>query len=387
MNIYFIGQKGIPVKIGGIERHVEELSSRLAEKGHNVFVYTRPNYTDPELKNYRGVNLISLSGINTKNFDTITHTFRACLDIRKRDVDIIHFHSIGPASLVWLVKILKPKTPIIATFHSKCYLHRKWGMAARIYLRIGEAIACLAPDRTIAVSRSLSEYSYSKYRKNIDYIPNGVNICDKLEAKEIKKWGLSEDNYILAVSRLVGHKGIHFLIEAYKRINTDKKLVIAGDGFYTDKYVKELKELAENNPKIIFTGRQSGETLAELFSNTYLFVQPSESEGLSIALLEAMAYGQAVLVSDIPENKEAVGENGFIFMNKNLEDLERKLKFLLENPHLLKENGKLNKMRVNSLYNWDRIVEDTDKLYREAAEEKNFGRKQSLIRKFIDLLF
>lgn len=192
MKIYFIGQKGIPAKSGGVEKHVEELSRRLVKAGHDVFVYTRPNYTNARLKKYQGVNLISLPSVSTKHLDAISHTFRACLDVIKKDVDIIHFHSIGPSSLIWLVKVLKPSVPVISTFHTRCYQHKKWGIFARVYLRFGELCVCLLADKTITVSESLKNYAQEKYGVNTEYIPNGVTLPKVIRVEKIKKWGLKK---------------------------------------------------------------------------------------------------------------------------------------------------------------------------------------------------
>lgn len=391
MKIYFIGQKGIPAKQGGVERHAEELAVRLVRAGHEVFVYTRPNYTKASLKKYKGINLISIPSIGTKHLDAISHTFRACLDVIKKDADIIHFHSIGPSSLIWLVKLFKPGIPIISTFHTRCYTHSKWGVLARTCLRIAEAIACLMADKTIAVSESLGKYASEKYGVKTYYLPNGVAIPQKTKPKEIKKWGLEKDNYILIVSRLVRHKGIHYLIEAYKKLRTNKKLVIVGAGAFTDNYVWEIKELAANNKNIIFTGEQTGRALSELFSNAYLFVQPSESEGLSVALLEAMAYEKCVLVSDIPENKEAIDEVGFTFKNKDSEDLKKQLLYLFKRKTLVEKIGKLGRIRAREFYNWSDITKNTLKLYREVLKEKQASSfkifKLKTVKKFMSFLF
>jgi len=375
MKIIFIGQKGIPSLSGGVEKHVEELTIRLVNLGHDVSVYTRSNYNKGN-NNYRGVKLIRLPSLPTKNFDAISHTFLACLDlIFKRKVDIIHFHSIGPSSLIWLVKLFKPKTPIIATFHTQCYYHKKWGFFARTYLKFGEFMCCRLADKVIVISKNLKVYTKNKYKREVDYVPNGVSLSKILPLDEIeKKWDIKNNNYFLSVSRLVRHKGIHYLIEAYKKLNTNKKLVIVGGGSFTDKYVKELKKLADGNKNIIFTNIQSGKVLFELFSNAYCFVQPSESEGLSIALLEAMSYGKAVLVSDIPENKEAIGEAGFTFKNKDIGDLSKKLNYLLNNLSAIDRMGKLGKRRVAELYNLDSIVDSIVDIYRQAIfdKQKNF---------------
>ncbi len=371
MKIYFIGQKGIPAVYGGVEKHVEELSTRLAKRGHEVFVYTRPNYTGKNLKKYRGANLISLPTIATKHFDAISHSFLCCFDLLKRDADIIHFHSIGPSFFIWLAKLLKPGTPIIFTFHTKCYEHKKWGIAARICLRIGEAAACGFADKTIAVSRTLSEYAFMKYGVESEFIPNGVSMPKTAKAEKIKKWGLKKGDYILAVTRLVGHKGVQYLIGAYKNLKTKKKLVIVGDGAYTDDYVRELKFQASGNKNIIFTGGQTGTELAELFSNAYLFVQPSESEGLSMALLEAMAHKNCVVASDIKENADVIGNCGVVFKNKNIKSLQTKLSYLLKHPKLVKKYGESAKLKVAKNYNWSSLILSTIKIYRRISANSN----------------
>lgn len=388
MKIYFIGQKGIPAKSGGVERHVDELSRRLVKAGHEVFVYARNNYSGKKLKKYQGVNLISLPTLGTKHLDAISHTFLACWDLLKRDADIIHFHSIGPAFLIWLARLLKPGAPIIFTFHTKCYEHKKWGAIAQNCLRFGEFLGCRLADRTITISKQLTDYARKKYGIEPIYAPNGVTIMKSAAIKKIKKWGLKKDNYILAVSRLVGHKGLHYLINSYKGLKTDKKLVIAGAGAFTDKYVNELKNSARGHKNIIFTGNQTGRILSELFSNAYLFVQPSESEGLSIAMLEAMSYGRCVLVSDIPENLEAARGAGQSFKNKNFLSLRKKLEYLLNNPSKVAALGRLGKEKVKENYDWKNITKEVISVYEDAYQPKP-AKTFWLIRvkKFISLIF
>lgn len=387
MKIYFVGQKGLPAVYGGVEKHVEDLATRLVRAGHEVFVYTRPGYTDKNLKKYQGVNLISLPTIATKHLDAISHTFLACLDLAKRQADIIHFHSIGPSFLIWLARLLKPGVPIIFTFHAKCYEHKKWGYLAKLSLKIGESFACFWADKVIAISPSLAKYVLNKHNIAADYIPNGVSLPKIAKADKIKTWGLKKDNYILTVTRLVGHKGVQYLIAAYKNLKTKKKLVIVGDGVYTDNYVKELKDAAKGNKNIIFTGNQSGRELAELFSNAYLFVQPSESEGLSIALLEAMAYKNCALVSDIIENKQVIARAGFTFKNKSVKSLKQKLAYLLKHQKLVAEKGALARKRAKLLYDWGNIINNTIRLYENALAEKAVLKEEpklSLTRRFIN---
>jgi len=376
MKIAIIGQKGIPAKIGGVEKHVEGISLELAQMGHDVYVYTRHSYTDKNLKEYKGVKLISLPSIKSKHLDAISHTFLACLDIIfKRKVDVVHFHSIGPSALIFMIKIFRPKLPVVSTFHCQDYYHQKWGTFARACLRIGERIACKSPDKVITVSEILKAYTNSRYNVEAEYIPNGAVLQKKEEAEEVKKiWGLEKDSYFLTASRLIRHKGIHYAIKAFQDLKTDKKLVIAGDGFFTDDYAEELKDLARNNKNIIFTGTQSGKILAELYSNAYLLLQPSESEGLSLSLLEAMSYGTPILASDIPENKEALGGAGFVFRNKKVDDLREKLKELLD-PALAKSKIDKEVNRIKDIYNWPKIAKDIDLVYKQAVDIKKNRKK------------
>ncbi len=367
MKIYLIGQKGIPSISGGVEKHVEDLSSCLARQGHEVFVYTRFNYTSRKLKEYKRVRLIPLPSLPTKHLDAISHTFFACLHvIFKRKVDVVHFHSIGPCFWLWLVKLFKPRTKVVATFHSQCYHHQKWGRLARLSLKIGERVCVKYSDEIVVVSKVLKTYVKEKYGRDAHYIPNGVPPASFFPPDSINKnWGLGEKDYILSVSRLVRHKGIHYLIKAFKGLDTDKKLVIVGDSANTDDYVAEVKELAKDDKRIILTGVQSGVVLKELFTNAYAFAQPSESEGLSIALLESMSYSLPVVSSDIKENKEALADGAVFFENKNYKDLREKLKYILERPDLAKELGEKNKLRASQEYSWENIVQELVQVYSE----------------------
>ncbi|MFC1598721.1 glycosyltransferase family 4 protein [Patescibacteria group bacterium] len=371
MKIYFIGQKGIPAIYGGVERHVENLATRLVKEGNEVFVYARKHYTPQDLAEYQGVNLIHLPTIKTKHLDAIMHTFLATLDVLRKDADIIHYHAIGPSSLLWIPKLLKRKAKVVSTFHSDDRNHRKWGYLAKKCLGFGAYISVKFPHKTIGVSQYQCNVNGQEFKGELEYIPNGVPEAHPVAPQLItEKWGLQGNDYILAVSRLIKHKGIHHLIRAYSALkDTDKKLVIAGDSNFTDDYVRYLKDLAGDNKNIIFTGNQSGQSLAELYSNAYLFVQPSEAEGLSIALLEAMSYGKAVLSSDIEPNREATADIGLSFRNKSISDLNQKMQYLLDHPEFVEQIGKKLQARVLVEYNWECITKKTNDLYKELVKE------------------
>lgn len=371
MKIAFIGQKGIPAQTGGVEKQVEELLVHLASRGHDVYAYARRGYA-PHMKEYKGVKLISLPFIKGKNIEAISHTFLAVMHLAFHQYDIIHFQSIGPASLLWLAKILKPRTPIVFTFHCQDYYHKKWSFLAKSYLRLGERIGCSLADQTLVTSKELTAYAVNRYDKGAIYMATGINEPITLAAKNIKElWNLDKDSYILLASRLVRHKGIHYFIEAFKRTKTDKKLVIAGGSAYTDDYIQELYELAAGDDRIIFTGNQSGDVLHELYSNAYLFGQPSEYEGLSVGLLEAMSYALPCFTSDIPANLEGLGGLGYTFKNRNVDDLYLKLNEVLAmSPEDLKKVGKDLKDRTKAEYNWNIIVDEYITVYQKLLDKK-----------------
>ncbi|HPL95353.1 MAG TPA: glycosyltransferase family 4 protein [bacterium] len=386
IKIAFIGQKGIPVSQGGVETHVEELSVRLAKIGHDVIVYTRTPWVPKEYKKYEQVHLISLPSLKTKNLDAITHSFLAVFHaIFKEKVDIIHFQGVGPSLLSWLPKILSRKTKVVATVHSADWEHQKWSFFAKNMLKLGARFACLFADDAIAVSRSLQNFCLANYRGAATYIPNGVSIPEKNNAqseKILKAFNLEKNKYLLVVSRLVKHKGIHYLIEAFKDIKSNKKfaaykLVIVGSTAFTEDYQKFLLTLTRGRSDIVFTGVQTGANLDVLFRHSYLYVQPSESEGLSIAILEAMSYGKSILVSNIPENFELISGNtetgavGFDFENKNVIDLTKKIIHLLNEPRLVHQVGLKAKNYVRLYYNWEEITYRTEKIYRNIIKIKD----------------
>ncbi|MEI6288055.1 MAG: glycosyltransferase family 4 protein [bacterium] len=378
MKIALIGQKGIPAKQGGVEKHVQELSTRLAQAGFDVTAYCRPHYTGEKKKNYKKVKIVNLPSINTKHLDAISHTFLATIHSLFQNYDIIHYHGVGPSLLSWIPRLLNPKTKVIVTFHSVDRKQQKWGLFARVMLTVGEWTACHFPHETITISQTLQKYCLFKFDTETIYIPNGVQISNQKKKKAIlEQYGLEPKKYFLVASRLVKHKGIQTLIKAYQKIKTDKKLVIVGGGSNTGNFTEELKNLARPTSNIVFTGEQVGLELETLFRNAYLFVQPSEAEGLSIALLEAMSYGLPVIVSDIEENLEAMDGHGLSFKNKNVNDLSRQLNFAIKHPIIISKNAKLAKRQTDKKYNWDDIVSRTIGLY----EQTIISDKQLVLQK------
>ncbi len=366
MKIAMLGLKSIPVGEygGGIERHVEELAERLVRRGHTVFVYVR-SYAmkGKKTRTWRGVHLIPLPTIRRKNLETIVHTFLATIHVLFMRVHVIHYHGVGPATFAWIPRILKPWARVIVTFHAIDRFQKKWGAFARFYLGFGEWAAMHFPHRTIVVSHVLQVYTHRRYKKPALYIPNGVELRTIRKTDALIPFHLRAQNYFLMVARLVKHKGIHYLIQAFRSIKTDKKLVIVGAPSFTEDYVEYLAKLAADDPRIIFTGYQTGEILAQLFAHTYLYTHASEMEGLSLSILDAMSYGAPVLVANIPENIEVIDHSGFSFENRNVHDLRKKMMYALANPDAVRAMARRGKNFVKTVFSWDAIVRETEKVY------------------------
>ncbi len=361
MKIAFIGQKGIPAKDGGVEKQAERLALSLKLLDQEILVYNRKKYWPDSKNEFKGIKIISKPFINTKNLASITHNFLATIDVCFRKVDIVHFHGVGPSLLIFIVKLFKPKVKVISTLHSFDYDNDKWGRFARLMLKMGEKSMAKWADKVIVLTPITKEYFKNKYNKEAILIPNGVEIPEYPGNDLLKNWNLEKDSYILSVSRIIKLKGVQYLIEAFKNIETDKKLVIVGEG----EYKQELESLAVGDDRIIFTNNQNGDNLKHLFANAYLFTQTSKMEGLSISLLEAMSYSLPCLVSDIEANLQTTNNLSYSFKSQNINSLEHKLKEILNtDKEKLKNMGEKLKNSVKENYESLAIAKETLNLYR-----------------------
>lgn len=361
MKIAFIGQKGIPANNGGVEKYVENLAINLATLSQEVLVYNRRGYLPNQISEFKGIKIINIPCFKSKNLANITQTFLAIIDVLKRRVDIVHFQGVGPSLLCWLPKLFQPKLKVVATLHSFDYFNDKWGWFAKKMLQLGERLMCRYSDQVIVLSVFMKNYVKTKYNCEGILIPGGANLYTAATQDRLSTWGLSRENYILSVSRIIKLKGLQYLIPAFKNLKTNKKLVITGEG----EYLAPLKKLAAGDDRIIFTGNQGGQTLDQLYANAYLFVQPSEMEGMSISLLEAMAHRTACLISDITANREALADTGFTFMTQNITDLQNQLEKLLNNPEEVKIKALAAYERVRQNFTWVEVAERILKFYQK----------------------
>lgn len=368
MKIKVFGHKRVPSREGGIEVVVGELSTRMAAGGHQVTCYNRAGCHEGGLKppkdeKLAGVTCKTVLTLNKKGLAAVTSSVSAAFCCAFGKADVVHIHAEGPAFMCWLPKLFGKR--VVVTVHGLDWQREKWksGFGSK-YIRAGEKMAVRYADEIIVLSRNVQKYFYNTYGRKTVWIPNGVSRPKKAAAEEIcKQYGLQKDGYFLYLGRLVPEKGAHYLIEAFRKLPTDKKLVIAGGVSDTAEYAENLKTLAQGDDRILFTGFVQGNVLRELCSNAWVFVQPSDLEGMPLTLLEAMSYGNCCLISDIPEHTEVAENQAVTFPKGNTEALREKLQLLLENPRQVEELKATAADFICSKYDWNRVVDKTLALY------------------------
>ena len=373
MKISMIGHKRIPSREGGVEIVVEELATRMVEKGHEVTCYNRggkhvmdKKQQQSKLKEYKGVKLKKVLTIDKKGLAAMTSSFFGTIKILFSRAQVVHYHAEGPCAWMWIIRWFSRKR-IIATIHGLDWQRAKWGGFATKYIKYGEKRAVKNAHEIIVLSKNVQNYFKETYNRKTIFIPNGVSKSTIIKPKIIKnKYNLKKDEYILFLGRMVPEKGIHYLIEAFNNIKTDKKLVIAGGASDTDTYYQELKEKAKDNKNIIFTGFVQGQALDELFSNAYIYCLPSDLEGMPLSLLEAMGYGNCCLTSDIPECATVLEDKGVTFRKSDVKDLTRVLQELCDSKKEVQKYKDEAQEYILNKYNWDDVVDKTLGLYEKS---------------------
>lgn len=372
MKIAMLGHKRIPSREGGIEIVVEELCTRMVEKGHDICCYNRSGHhvSGAEFdynigRDYKGVRIKNVLTIQKRGLAAVTASLFASIAAALGNYDIVHVHAEGPAAFCWIPKMCGKR--VICTVHGLDHQRAKWGKFASWFIMSGEKNAVKYADEIIVLSKGVQDYFQEKYDRKTIFVPNGVNRPEIMEAKDItEKWGLNKDSYILFLGRIVPEKGLRYLIEAFKNVKTQKNLVIAGGSSDTEIFMSEIKEMAKDDERIIFTGFQQGRVLEELYSNAFVYVLPSDLEGMPLSLLEAMSYGNCCLVSDIAECAEVVENNGIVFKKSDVSDLKDKLQMLCDDEALVTEYKSKATDFICSKYNWSDVVDRTIEIYRSA---------------------
>jgi len=368
VKIAYIGGRGVIGKYSGIETYYEETGKRLAALGYGVTLYCRSHFT-PQISTHNGMRIVRLPTIRSKHLETLIHTALSTLHVCFSRCDVVHYHALGPALFSFFPRLFGKKT--VVTVQGLDWQRRKWSSLAQLVLKAGEWAAATLPSKTVVVSNTLQRYFRTKYKTDAIYIPNGADLRAPRGGLHLEQFGLRTKKYVLFLGRLSPEKNCDLLIDAfeaaYPEIRMEMKLVFAGGSSYTSGYADQLRKRQTN--RILVLDWIAGETFEELLTNAALFVLPSDMEGMSLSLLEAMGAGVCVLASDTPENQEVIADCGFTFRAGEASDLQRMLCLLLNDDDLREASGKSARTRVNQLYLWKSVTAQIDALYRDLVPQ------------------
>lgn len=368
MRIAMIGQKRTGSREGGVEVVVTELARRMAALGHEITCYDRGGrdvMTGERAAGERvvdGVRVVPVRTVDAKGMAALSSSFFATLRAVKDRPDVIHYHAEGPCVPLPLAHRAGIRT--VATIHGLDWQRAKWGRLASAYIKAGEGNAARCADEVIVLSRPAQDYFLEAYGRRTRLIPNGVDPKRPRPARAIaERWGLTEGSYILFLGRIVPEKRPELLVRAFRGLETDKRLVVAGGSSDTSAYFDEVRELAQGDPRVVVTGFVEGEELAELYSNAFCYVLPSDVEGMPMSLLEAMAYGRCCVTSDVPECADVVADTGLTFPAGSEEGLRAALASLLADPNGARAMGMDARRRAEGSFGWDSVVQQTLETY------------------------
>jgi len=369
LKVGYIGQRGVPPLYSGVERYVDEIVRRLPKDEVESYTYCRPEFA-AEHADY--TTRLYKSGFGTLGLETFTYSFMCAIDALKHPFDVIHFQAFGPSLFSCIPKIRGTK--IVATVHGIDWQRAKWGKAAKFAIKSGDHMIRHSASAIISVSKNFKQQYEDLYRSEVFFVPIGVSDPKIVPINKIHtKFGLKPQKYILFLSRLVPEKGIHYLIEAFRNIKRDDfSLVIAGGSPPQDKYTAQLKQMAGDGANVVFTDFVSREEVHELYSNAYLFVLPSDLEGMPAVVLEALSHRCPALVSDIQENLDVIeGEDrsyGFVHKAQDVADLQKQLTYLLDNPEIVDELRDPGYENIKKNHSWDNSAKMTYDVYKYVME-------------------
>jgi glycosyltransferase involved in cell wall biosynthesis len=371
MKIAILGTRGIPASYSGFETAVENLASRLSERGHEVVVYCRPHVVDRQLTTYKGARLVHVRTVQNKYLDTFVHTFRSALHTaRVVRPDVALFFIAGNSPLCLLTR--SAGIPAVINIDGLDSDRRKWPTLAKSYLRFAERNSPVWASRAITDSHAVAEIFASRYGRQIDVVPYGVDDPGFDGTETLERLGLEPERYILFVGRLEPENNPHMLLEAFSRISDERargmKLVVVGGAPYADEYIRQVWRTAD--PRVVFPGYVFGRGYWELQRHAYAFCAPTEVGGTHPVILEAMAAGNCVLVNDHRPNAETVGDAGLYFSGTNgVDDLQVQLQRLFDEPELVAEYRGRARERATE-YSWDAVTDQYERLLESVSERR-----------------
>lgn len=362
MKIALLGTRGVPASYSGFETCVEELGSRLVQRGHQVTVYCRSHHITYDQPTYKGMRLVKLPTIPNKYFDTLVHSFLSSLHALTQSYDVCLYFIAGNSLVTWIPRLVGQKTLI--NVDGLDWRRAKWPSLAKKYIQLAERLAPLLANAIITDSRVVQRYYERVYGARSTYIAYGAELPRREPGETLARFGLEPRGYALFVGRLVPENCVHHLVAAWRQLDTEMRCVIVGDAAYAEAYKAELKALAADDSRIVFTGYVFGEGYWELSSNAYLFVETSGVGGTHPALVEAMAFGNCVVVNNTAENLETIGDAGIWYDGRRgAKSLASVLETLLSAPPLVEAYRQRAQQRATATYSWDAVTDAYERLF------------------------
>ena len=369
MKIAMLGTRGVPARYSGFETCVEQLGSRLVERGHEVTVYCRAHRLQSVENTYKGMRLVQIPTIRNKYLETIFHSLFSSVRALFHNFDIGLFFIAGNSLVSWIPRVAGTKT--ILNVDGLDWKRDKWPAAAKSYIRLSEYLAGKFPDQYLTDSRSVQVSYEERFRFHPPiYIPYGSELERRPPGNTLTKFGLEPKQYILFVGRLVPENCVHHLIEAYKELETELKCVIVGGASYSENYQQHLQQLASKDPRVVLAGFLFDERYRELGSNSLIFVETSAVGGTHPALIEAMAFGNCVIVNDTPENLETIMDAGLSYDgNIGAESLRDVLEQILNDRDRIQKLRRRAKKRAKEAFSWEAVTDDYERLFHEVTAQ------------------
>jgi len=368
VRIALFGARGIPHTYSGTETFFGELAPRLAARGHEVIVYCRSGLFREKPNSYRGVRLIYLPSIETKNLGTFTHTLACVGDVLFRGVDVMLVANVANALLCAVPRLAGNKVAL--NVDGVEWERSKWGPIGRRYFHWNARLAGkICSDGIITDAVEMQRIYLEQFGTRSVCIAYGANIETSTNPEAVRQYGLEPFGYYLIASRLVPENSADLIVRAFERFRSDRILAIAGDANYRSSFVDALRRTQDR--RVRFLGHVSdSEHVKELHCNCYGYIHGHSVGGTNPALLKALGYGNLVLALDTPFNRQVMERHGILFKN-DADDLASKLQFVDDQPQVAERYRRQATQRILEEYTWDHITDQyEDYFYRLVAGEK-----------------
>jgi glycosyltransferase involved in cell wall biosynthesis len=367
LRVALLGSRGIPARYGGYETLYAELAPRLVARGFDVTVYCRSTPYGPRRggrrARYRGAALVHLPTIRTKHLETPVHTLASCLHAAGERFDAALV--VNSANAIFLPLLSAAGTPTVLNVDGIEKRRAKWGPFGRAVYALSERLACFLPDRLVTDAEVIRAHYLARYGAGSDIVTYGVEARPLWQSGVLRHLGLEKRRYLLYVSRFEPENNPHRVVEAYAQVGGSLPLVMVGGAPYADEYIASFRGSAD--PRIRFPGPIYGRGYRQLLSHALVYIHATDVGGTHPALVEAMGYGNCLVVNDTPENREVAGEAALYFRASAPATLAAVLEQLRSDPAEIVRRGKAAAARAAERYDWEKIADDYARLLREAA--------------------